>query len=205
MTQSRHRLPLALLLTLLLLAACDSSATPAPSLSSLELLKQALANMKAMQSYHIDERGSVAGVQVTLSGDFDVANQRYSTSETYTSAGSSQQVYDIIIVGNDRYTRDRTGASNALFTKDISGTNDLAIVSLSGMWAKPKSEDIDKAGAALRAGSPYTEPIDGADTRHLVLPSSAIPGLSFIANADPSASNIDLWLSTDASPTVRQM
>jgi hypothetical protein len=205
LTHPRSRLLLTLLLLILLLAACDSSAPPAPSLSSPELLKQALANMKAMQSYHIDERGSVAGVQVTLSGDFDVANQRYSTSETYTSAGSSQQVYDVIIIGNDRYTRDRTGASNALFSKDTSGTSDLAIASLSGMWAKPKPADIDKAGAALRAGNPYTEQIDGVDTRHLVLPSNAIPGLSFIANADPSASSIDLWLSTDATPTVRQM
>ncbi len=206
MTHHHHHLVPALLLTLLLLAACDSNATPtpAPSLPSVELFKQALANMKALKSYHIDETGSVAGVKVALSGDFDVANQRYSDHETYNSS-SGQQLYDVIIVGGDRYTRDRSSAANAVFSKDTSGSSDLAIVSLSGMWAKPQQADIDKATAALRAGNPYTEQIDGADTRHLVLPSSAIPGLSFIANADPTNSNIDLWLSTDATPTVRQL
>ena len=207
MTHPHHRLLLApLLFAILLLAACDSNSTPtpAPSLPSVELFKQALANMKALKSYHIDETGSVAGVQVALSGDFDVANQHYSDHETYNST-SGQQLYDVIIVGSDRYTRDRSSAANAVFSKDTSGSSDLAIVSLSGMWAKPQQADIDKATASLRAGNPYTEPIDGTDTRHLALASSAIPGLSFIANADPADSNIDLWLSTDATSSVRQL
>ncbi len=219
---TRPAIPAVLLLSLLL-AGCGGGDTPrtatpaavtpgtanptaAPQTNptanpNAELLRQAVANMAAMKSYHIENVGNVGGTATSLIGDFDVAGGRYKFTEQYSGAGPSQQ-YQIIILGNDRYEQNLI-AANASYIHDSSGKSDPAASSLTQMWVSIKPADLDKAALNFMVGDPASESIDGADTRHFTAPGDSLPSLNFIPN--PITSTVELWISTDTNPTVRQM
>jgi len=181
----------------LTLAACDSnSSTPTsgPTNSDAELVKQAGVNMKALKSYHIEATGSMSGGDLKISGDIDAGsnNSRLDMS----SAGQDLQT---VQVGSDNYASSDGGKT---FVKGSSAG--MNIGGLVRIWDSFNPDSIDKHAANFKDGSPVRETIDGTDTRHITAASSDL-SLGSTGGAASINSTIDLWISTDATPTVRQM
>lgn len=188
------------LLAVLGLAACDSgSSTPTPtngpSNPNAELVKQAGTNMKALKSYHVEAMGSMGSGDLKISGDFDIAanNSRISM----TGAGMDAEMVQI---GSDTYT---SGDGGKTYTK--SAAADASPAAFIRVWDSFNPTSIDKNAANFKDGTPLTATIDGVTTRHITASSQ---DLNLSGNAQiPTApdSTLDLWISTEATPTVRQM
>ena len=177
------------------LAACGG-AGDAGTKSNADLLKDAVANMKAAKSYHMDADLTTSGQKVTLNGDVDLA-----TNNLKLSMNAAGQALDVVKVGSDTYTSLDGGTT---YTKGEAGAVP-DISSFTGMWTTLKPEDIDKAKDALKDGTPATEKIDGADTKHITGDAKELSALSSSAGASTDQGTIDFWVTTDAKPTVRQM
>lgn len=176
------------------LAACGGPAAPA-ALSNADLLKQAVANMDAAKTYHMTADITSSGQTVKLDGDIDRGADNVKLS--MSMAGQS---VDVIKVGSDYFSSSDGGKT---YTKsDASSVPDLS--SFYTMWSTIKPGDVDKAKDALKDGTPPTEQIDGADTKHMTGTNKDLS--AFVAStAGSEDGTLDFWISTDAKPTVRQM
>jgi hypothetical protein len=179
------------------LTACGGGGEAA-SKSNADLLKDAVANMKAAKTYHMDADLMSQGQTVTLNGDVDLA-----TNNVKLSMNAAGQAVDIVKVGSDTYQSMDGGKTYTKGSADA--VPDLS--SFTGMWASLKPEDIDKAKDALKDGTPATEKVDGADTKHMTGNAKDLSALSSSAGAGAAGTEgtIDFWVTTDAKPTVRQM
>ncbi len=177
------------------LAACGDSG----GASNADLLKKAGPNMKALKSYRIDVTASQDSMNVTMGGDVDVANKK--VAATMGVAGMN---INSVSVDGANYTSMDGGKT---FTKDSTSNNGLE--SFTKMWDSFKPEDVDKAKDSLKDGAPATEKIDGVDTKHMTVNLKDLSGLSPSTNSSTPVSSTegtaDLWISTDATPLVRQM
>ncbi len=186
----------AIVMVSVMLAACggDSGST---SMSNGDLLKKAAINMKAAKSYNLDVNIDNAGMAVTMNGDIDLANKN--SALKMSAAGTN---VNMVTVGGENFTSADGGKT---YVKGDSGAAS-ATDSFTKMWDSFNAADVDKSASALKDGSPATEKIDGADTKHMT---ASIKDLSSLAPSTGGGSstdgNIDLWISTDANPTVRQM
>ena len=177
-----------------LLTACGGA--DAPAKSNADLLKDAVANMKVAKTYHIEADITSSGQHVTLSGDMDVVGKNLKLS--MNAAG---QAMDVVKVGADTYSSLDGGKT---YTKaGAAAVPDLS--SFTSMWDSIKPEDVDKAKDGLKDGTPPTEKIGDADTKHITGNGKDLSQL--MATSDPNAqdSTIDFWITTDAKPTIRQM
>jgi len=181
----------------LILAACGDSGSG--SLSNADLLKKAGPNMKALKSYRLDVTGSQAGTNITMGGDVDVANKKVSAT-----MGVMGMNINSVFVDGASYTSMDGGKT---FTKDR--TTNTGLDSFTKMWDSFKPEDVDGAKDSLKDGAPATEKIDGVDTKHMTVNLKNFSGLSATTSSSTSMSSTegtaDLWISTDATPLVRQM
>ncbi len=179
-----------------MLAACggDSGGT---SMSNGDLLKKAAINMKAAKSYNLDVNADTAGMAITMNGDLDLANKN--STLKMSAAGTN---INMVAVGGESFTSVDGGKTYVKGDSGASGATD----SFTKMWDGFNAADVDKSASALKDGSPATEKIDGADTKHMT---ASIKDLSSLASSTGGSGstegNIDLWISTDANPTVRQM
>jgi LppX_LprAFG lipoprotein len=163
------------------------------SMSNADLLKAAAANMKAAKSYHLDISGTAAGQAISMNGDIDVAGNK--SSLAMSAAGQNISVVTIIsdtylsIDGGKTFTKSSDNSVTSGFTK---------------MWDSFNPADIDKSASALKDASPPNDTIDGANTKHITANAQDISSLSSTAGSAMTGT-VDIWVSTDANPTVRQM
>lgn len=182
------------------LAACGGDSGTggnASSMSNGDLLKAAAANMKTAKSYHLDISGSAAGQNVSMIGDIDVAGNK--SNLTIAAAGMNISAVSIV---SDTYLSTDGGKT---FTKDTSGSVSSGFSSFTGMWNSFKPADIDKSASALKDGTPANDTIDGAATKHITANAQDLSSLSSTGSSGVMTGTIDMWISTDANPTVRQM
>lgn len=178
-----------------ILSACGGDSGSAAK-SNADLLKEGAANMKAVKSYRLDADITQADQAIKMGGDIDVANKNSNLAMTV-----SGQNINMITVGSNAYVSADGG--NTYTKGDASSAN---MSGLTDMWNSFKPEDIDKAKDALKDASPATETIDGVATKHMT---GNAKDLAALASGGTSSSTtvgtIDMWVSTDAKPLVRQM
>jgi hypothetical protein len=179
----------------LVLTACGGGAGSVAGKSNAELLKAAVANMKAAKSYHMSADIQQGEESVQFEGDIDIANKRMKLD--MTAGGHSISMIQI----DDKAYLSLDGG--VYYPEPPSGeASDFD--SLVKMWEDISPEDIDKAKDALKDGTPATEQIDGVQTKHITGNAKDLQALSgeFVEVTDGT---IDFWVTTDANPTIRQM
>jgi hypothetical protein len=205
----------------LLLSACDQpqeekDTEPNANLSNAELLKKAMANMNALNSFHMEVEKQVDGLAGKTMTDME--QMGYSGPPYYTitatvdlekskrtESGIEQMVieytglsldpkqnldWNIIVTGGDWYESTDGGKSWSISDSEAPGYLAASLLNEWG-WDKESISQFDKAldnGLVLKDGSPRIETLDGVSTRHMV-----------------SDKEIQFWVSTDSLPTVRQI
>ncbi|MDQ6694269.1 MAG: LppX_LprAFG lipoprotein [Chloroflexota bacterium] len=178
---------------LLALAACGGdSGTPAKS--NADLFKAAAANMKAATSYHLEADIKQGDQNMSMKGDIDMANKN--TQLDMSAAGQSVKV---IKVGGTVYNSVDNGATYVKGDASSDPSSNFA-----GLWDNFKPDEIDKSKDALKDGTPATEKIDGVDTKHITANAKDLSSLS-AGSSKAMDGTIDLWVTTDANPTIRQL
>jgi LppX_LprAFG lipoprotein len=183
------------------LAACggDTGGGASATMSNADLLKAAATNMKNAKSYHLDLSGTAAGQTISMNGDIDVAGNK----SNLTIAAAGMNISAVTIV-SDTYLSTDGGKT---FTKTDPSSNPVSgLGSFTKMWDSFKPADIDKAASALKDASPANDTIDGATTKHITANAQDLSSLSSAAGSGGvMTGTIDIWVSTDTNPTVRQM
>src|SRR4051812_46836771 len=95
------------------LTACGGDSGPAAK-TNADYLKDAVANMKAAKTYHMDVDVSQSGQEAKINGDIDVGANNYNLS-----LGSAGRTLDVIKVG-DNYFQSADGGTT--FTKSDAST-----------------------------------------------------------------------------------
>ena len=165
----------------------------AASSDDLNLLQQAVGDMKALKSYHMDIATGSAAQSVTMGADVDVANNKLKMD---TSAAG--QNISIVAIGSDVYMS--TDGGKTYFQSPSSGQLTQSLSSFVHMWDKYNASTATTMTNALKEGVPASEQIDGIDTKHFIVDSAAFNGA-----AGNSQGTVELWISTDSSPTIRQL
>lgn len=192
-----HRLGalLVVIMVSLLLAACGGDGGTNAGSSNADLLKKAAANMKAAKSYHLDVNAETSGMNITMAADVDVTNKAAAMK-----VGAMGTNIDMVTVDGKTY--------QSMDGKTYSeSTSSSGMESFTGMWDSFKPEDVDKSADKLKDGSPATEKIDGTDTKHMTADIKDLSGLAAASggNSTSMTGTIDIWVTTDANATVRQM
>lgn len=189
---------LASMMLLLTLAACggDSGGGATSGKSNADLLKEAAANMKAAKSYHLEVTANMAGQDVKMNGDIDVANNK--SKLDMSAAGQSIKM---IAIGSDTYMSMDGGTT---YTKSPS-SGGLGIESFTKMWDSFKPEEVDQAKDAIKDGSPKDETIGSDATRHMTANTKDLGSLSGASGGSSTDAVVDIWVTTSAKPTVRKL
>jgi hypothetical protein len=192
-----------ILISVLLLTACNYGGLEMTK-SNAALLKEATANSKAANSYHL-----VAGITNTkgdtrrLSADVDAGNGRIKGETT-----EGDQTTGYVQVDNNLFISDDGGASFAKDEGNSSSEDDP--VSLVGELERGldgfKPEEADKAGDALRDGSPLFEMVEGVVTKHIIASAKDIPSLAnlYMSAQTTGPDTIELWVAVGQKPTIRR-
>ncbi len=157
------------------------------------LLQQAASDMKALKSYHIDITVAASGQNITMAADVDAANNKLKM-DTKTPS----QSISVIAIGSDVYLS--TDGGKTFTPSAASGQLTQPIGSFLHMWDNFNANTATTMTNALKEGNPSSEQIDGVDTKHLSIDSAALGAASGGAQG-----TVDLWISTDSNPTIRQM
>ena len=178
------------------LTACLGGDAPTDNArSNVNMLRSAVESMKALKSYHFSPVVGTPPGQVEMSGDVDVANHR--AMLVITSTG---QVENVIVVGETAYVRE--SGSEGYTRADYS---DLNLDSVLGMWERFKAEDIGRTGDALKDGTPPTETVDGASTKHIMGDARELNALTNAGSETEQEGTIEFWLSAEGDPHIHQM
>ena len=238
-------MPVASLLLLSLLAACDGDsehggeATPSPTveltgpnanLSNAELLKKAVANMRALKSYHFEFKGGIPddytmmSQNLRISGDIQLNGkgsrvQIRDAASGIASAPNPDKVIlevggvDMIILPEERPYESYDGGK--MWYRWGVDTPAVYLLALFGppfgsVWNPDghvtiKEETVNRL--LLKDGTPAVEQIDGPYMRHMVADAKGLEGQesTLLSNLLYGAKTMSFWVSTDATPTVRQM
>jgi hypothetical protein len=190
-------LMVAALVCLPMLAACDvGGGGGTATKSNADLIKEAAANMKAATSYHMDADVAQGETTVKMGGDIDIANDKAKLNMTVGTTA-----VEVVRIGDDLYTSLDGGQT---WTKGGAG-DDIGIDQLTGIWDQFKPEEVDKSKDALKDGSPATEQIDGVDTKHITANAQDLQSLSASGTTSTVEGTMDMWVTTDAKPTMRQL
>lgn len=206
---------------MLFLVACsqpeeEKDTGPNANLSNEDLLKTAVANMKSMKSYHFEFKGGLPsdgikmGPNQSISGDLQFNGKgsrvKFSDASPATVGPNPDSVIlntgnvDMLIVegGWPYYTYDG-GKTWAHYDVDTPETYLMAM--FGSMWNPKEGANGLASGeqmlqdATLKDGNPRTEQVDGIKTRHIVAETMT----------DYATATVDLWVSIDITPTIRQM
>src|SRR4051812_1893169 len=187
-----------LLLGAMALSACGGdTGGGTSSKSNADLLKEAAANMKAAKSYTLNADVTQADQAVKMNGQIDVANKN-----TKMDMEASGQKISLISVG-DKVFLSMDGGTTYSDAGDAGASMTEGFGTFTSMWDSFKPDQIDKAKDALKDGSPATEKINGVDTKHITTNAKDLTVLG--AGGGTEEGTLDLWISTDATPYVRQM
>jgi WD40 repeat protein len=235
LTRTRSFILLTLIATALFLAACgqpgeDIDTGPNAGLSNDELLKLAMTNMKAAKSYHFEFRGGLPSESVQMSANMSIradiqldergskikmADDGQVEGGPYTMLGMGTVGIDVLITKDgwyESYDAGKTwgkvqGDTGAGFLMGMFGWvwNDFS--SSEGTKYPTMGEQMVK-GLTFKDSTPRLERVDDTLTRHMVADfnsaNSQPEGLLFNQQWE-GAKTIDLWVSTEVSPTIRQM
>ena len=181
---------------MLVLAGCNIGGAGAPAgKSNADLLKEAADNMRAAKSYHMSADFTQGDQQVKYEGDIDLANKNMKLDLT-----SSGQNISMIQIGQDSYLSLDGGAT---YTKAPEGSA-ADLTGIAEIWSSFSDEDVDKAKDALKDGTPPTETIDGTQTKHITANAKDLQSLK-TSSSSVDSGTVDIWITTDSKPTVRQM
>jgi hypothetical protein len=180
------------LVCVMALAACGGDSGK----SNADLLKEAVLNMKAAKTYHLNADIQQAGEAVKLDGDIDITNKNMKLD--VDSAGTKVSV---IQVGDKVYLSLDGGANYTETDQGPSITSGFA--SFTNMWDSFNPEDVDKAKDALKDGTPATETLDGVMTKHITADAKDLSVLG--SGTSDMAGTVDFWLGPDAKPFIRKM
>lgn len=175
------------------LAACGGEAA---GKSNADLLKEAATNMKAAKSYHLDADITQDTTAVKMNGDIDVA-----TKNMMLGMDADGQKVDMIMADGKLYMSMDEGANYTEGDASMASGFD----SFTNMWDSFKPEEVDKAKDALKDGTPATETIDGVATKHITANAKDLAILGSSGGTSTTDGTIELWISTDAKPYIRQM
>lgn len=170
---------------------------PAPGVQQGEnavLLKNAVASMQALKSYHFSVLAGNPAQHAEMSGDVDAANNRARLVITGTNG-----VSNVIVIGGDAYVSENGGG----YTK--AALDDLNLDSVLGIWDRFRPEDIDIVGNALKDGSPPMEEIDGVSTKHIAGDAAELNALTGAGSDTEQEGTVEFWVLTGAEPYVYQM
>jgi hypothetical protein len=184
---------IAIALIVPLLSGCGDTGNT----TNADLLKQAVANMKAATSYAIDASFDQDGQNVKLSGEVDVANNN---SKLQIDSGGQRAT--LITIGDDVYLSTDGGATYAdTSNRGVSITQ--AFTGLMQLWNGFQTDQIDKHKDDLKDGKPAIEKINGMDTKHIT---GNAKSLSLAGSSSPSTTDgtVDFWVST-GTPYVMRM
>ncbi len=187
---------------LLLLVGCDSEAD---HIARASLLKRAIANMQVLKSYHIDEQINMGIAHDLISGDVDQVHSRSSITDEHISEGGVDDIYHSIQIGKRIYSDSGCGQ---LSVSDTPGdASNVANMSRASFWNTFTPELLDRISGSIGDGAPPTEQIDGIPTRHLTLSGLELPPPSIYVTDTRSlaAIKVDLWISSETTPTVREL
>jgi len=194
-----------LALLILLLTACDSTPTPTPmppaptpAASNAALLVQAAANMRQLKSYRIEAEGVEVsdGRTGSFSGDVDVAGSKTSLRITF----SSTLTVRLISIGPTTYISPDDGQTWE--QKQVSVGE--VINKLTSAWLGLQQSEINRAGVGLQDASPLMAVIDGVQCKHLTAAAAVLPTVAK-AGSTFNGGTVELWLSADSRPLIRQL
>jgi len=186
-----------LILGAMALSACGGdSGGGGTTKSNADLLKEAAANMKAAKSYTLNADVDQAGQAVKMNGQIDVGNKNMKLD--IDSAG---QKISMISIG-DKVFLSMDGGTTYTDAGDSGAGMVSGFSAFTNMWDSFQADQIDKAKDALKDGNPATEKINGVDTKHIT---ANAKDLSVIGGGTGEEGTLDLWVSTDAKPYIRQM
>lgn len=190
------------------LAACggDSGASSSGSvgnpnananLSNADLLKKAATDMKALKSYNVDASANAAGMQVSFNANLDLTNKK--TSVKMNAMGIDAQA---VIIGSTAYVSTDGGKT---FKKNDAASTTASFDTFTKLWDNFSPTEVDKVKDALKDASPATDTIDGVSTKHMTGSAKDLAALASSTGEQMDNGTIDLWVTTDENPTVRQM
>jgi hypothetical protein len=217
----------------LFVAACGQQVSeerdmgPNAGLSNDELLKKAIANMKAAKSYHFEFKGGIPSQSFKMSPNMSIRADMQSNGKgsratfSDTSPATVGPNPDSVILntgtvemlmvdgGWPYYTYDG-GKTWAHYSVDTPMTWLMAM--FGSLWMPQDYLNGEAYGEQfvqslnLTDGSPRIERIDGITTRQVVadvLKRNEAPDLTNAALQ--GAESVSLWVSTEMTPTIRQM
>lgn len=174
-------------------ATTADSTTNTGSSDNAELLNSAVANMKAAESYTLIVK-SAGGTAISFNADL-----HFPSRSGFITLSSGSQNAEVLIDGDDAYITTDGGK-----TYQKGSASDLNLDNFVNLWDKFESSKISAAGDLLKDGSPATEKIEGAETRHITGSSKEL-GDVLGSGSSSSTGTVEFWLTTDSKPTVRQM
>ncbi|HUS13686.1 MAG TPA: WD40 repeat domain-containing protein [Chloroflexia bacterium] len=179
-------------------AAPPAAGGTTSGLSNADLLAKAAANMQTLESYHFEVQGGVPDDSLRMSpnthmvGDIESHGKaaRISVSDEANSAVWLQP-------GGDRHYESYDGGKTWMVPTGDSGL-DFMIGILGSLWhfSGPFSGIQLVGGLQPRDGTPASEVIAGTATRHMTAEAPQM----FIG-----ATSLQIWVSTEISPTIRRM
>jgi hypothetical protein len=218
--------------TALLLAGCGQPAEekdtgPNATLSNDALLKKAIVNMKAMDSYHFEFRGGIPSESVkmsqnmTISADMQLNGKgsrvKFGDESPATVGPNPDSVIlntgnvDMIIVEDHRPYLSYDGGKTWT-TYGVDTPEDYLMAMFGSLWIPHDFDNGEAYGEQMLRhlsfsdGSPRIERVDDVITRHMVvnMPESEEQP-EFPRVALQGAKGVSLWVSTELAPTIRQM
>jgi len=157
-------------------------------------IEAAAKGMKDVKTYHMDITTDAGGMDTNMTADVDTTTKNLRVT---TSAGG--QNIEVIVIGSDAWVSMDGGKT---FTKDASnGAMAQGIQPFLTMWdTSPMSSGTPAPEGAIKAGTPATETLDGAETHHWIIDSAAMGG-----GSGGAAGTVEMWVTVGDQPTIRQM
>jgi hypothetical protein len=213
-----------------LLVACDSNSSksdssPNAKLNNRDLITKAVANMKALKSYHMEVEGTLASMPdfVRISGDVQ-SNEKGSkikasdnptpgnmTLTPNAEQATSESVVNVIMSGGNWY---ESYDDESTWTKpEIDSPAFLFIASVALIWdtrfafESPTNGERMIHAAILEEGDAASEQLDRTPVRHIKATFDGTRDIGFGGEAALlfGAKSLDIWVSTNETPTVMQM
>lgn len=176
-----------------------SDSGPVMDTSTAGMVQQAVNNMKALKSYHLDitTTDGAGKTTATTSADVDAANNRLKLDTT-----ESGQTTSVLVVSDTTYVSTDGGKT---YSANPDGVRFAAPVqAFVKMWSNYNPSDADKAKVKV-AGS---DQINGVAAQHLSADIYNLGGIGLTVNNTKGANvtgTIELWVAATNPPTIPQM
>ncbi len=178
-----------------------SAASPSPSNPDADLLNRAVANMKVARSFHLETTVNTPDPRTNLNStdiitrDVDLANQR--SDVVRCTNGDCNHTITIL---TDTYS---SKPGSQTFVHGNKG--DVSLDGISFIWDNFTPAKVDRIKDVLKPGNPPSEVIDGVVTHRFTISSTDLASVGASLDITGTEGTFDIWVSSDANPTVRQM